>query len=145
MVGISIRKGSCTIEAACVMPLLFLVIFGCLYLCFFVHNRAWLTAAASEAAVSGSMEGIFKEGEPYETARKKAGELGNIGFFGMENLTVQVHAGKKVSVVYDADTIVPVGGMEWHLRAEGSSKIIHPVEWIRKVKAAAELVGQGIG
>ena len=37
-----IRKGSFTIEAACVMSLVLLVLMGVLYLSFFVHNRAWL-------------------------------------------------------------------------------------------------------
>ena len=57
-----IRKGSFTIETACVMPLILLVLMGLIYLSFFVHNRAWLTAAAYESAVSGSMEGIKKNG-----------------------------------------------------------------------------------
>ena len=60
-----IRKGSFTIETACVMPLILLVLMGLIYLSFFVHNRAWLTAAAYESAVSGSMEGIKKNGEIY--------------------------------------------------------------------------------
>ena len=46
-----IRKGSFTIETACVMPLILLVLMGLIYLSFFVHNRAWLTAAAYESAV----------------------------------------------------------------------------------------------
>lgn len=43
-----IRKGSLTVESACVMSLILLVIMGLIYLSFFVHNRAWLTAAAYE-------------------------------------------------------------------------------------------------
>lgn len=53
-----LKKGSFTIEAACVMALVLLTVIGILYLCFFVHNRAWLTAAACESALAGSMEGI---------------------------------------------------------------------------------------
>lgn len=140
-----LEKGSFTIETACVIPLVFLVVFGSLYLCLFVHNRAWLTAAAYEAAVTGSMEGILKEGTPHEKAKEKSIELGNTGFFGAENLTVQSSVGKKVSVVYDADTIVPVGGLNWHLRAEGSSKIVDPVKFIRNIKAAADLAAQVTG
>ena len=49
-----LKKGSFTLEAALLMPLLLTVIMSMLYLDFFVHNRAWLTAAAYEAAVSGS-------------------------------------------------------------------------------------------
>ena len=48
-----LKKGSFTLEAALLMPLLLMVIMSMLYLDFFVHNRAWLTAAAYEAAVSG--------------------------------------------------------------------------------------------
>lgn len=77
-----IRKGSFTIETACVMPLILLVLMGLIYLSFFVHNRAWLTAAAYESAVSGSMEGIKKNGEIYDTARMRSEELGSIGFSG---------------------------------------------------------------
>ena len=55
-----VKRGSFTIEAALLMPVIFLVLMGVLNLNFFVHNRAWLTAAAYEAAVSGSMEGYSK-------------------------------------------------------------------------------------
>ena len=88
-----IRKGSFTIETACVMPLILLVLMGLIYLSFFVHNRAWLTAAAYESAVSGSMEGIKKNGEIYDTARMRSEELGSIGFFGAENLGTQTNVG----------------------------------------------------
>ncbi len=47
-----VRKGSFTIEAACVMSLVLITVMGVLYLSFFVHNRSWLTAAAYEAALA---------------------------------------------------------------------------------------------
>ena len=93
-------RGSFTLEAACVMSLVLLVLMGTLYLCFYVHNRAWLTAAACESALAGSMEGIRDEGQAAATARMRSRELGNTGFFGAENLSVQVNAGKEVEVVY---------------------------------------------
>ena len=43
-------QGSFTIEAACVMLIVLLTVMGIIYLSFFVHNRAWLTAAACSAA-----------------------------------------------------------------------------------------------
>lgn len=138
------RQGSMTVELACVMPLILLVLIGLLYLCFFVHNRAWLTAAAYESALVGSIEGIKENGQVYEAARMRSEELGNIGFFGAENLTTQTNAGKQVQVTYDLDTIASYGNLQWHLRTEGSSKVIRPVDWIRKVKAAAEVL-DGIG
>ena len=49
------KRGSMTIEAALLMPLLLLVVMITLYLFFYVHNKVWLTAAAYEAALDGSM------------------------------------------------------------------------------------------
>lgn len=136
-----IKRGSFTIETACVMPLILFTLMGILYLFFFVHNRAWLTAAAYESAVSGSMEGIRKEGAVYETARMKSQNLGSSGFFGAENLSTQTDAGKKVLVTYDLDTIGEYTGLSWHLHVQGEAKVIRPVGWVRKVKAASELLG----
>lgn len=138
------KKGSMTVEAACVMPLILLVVMGTLYLCFFVHNRAWLTAAAYESAICGSLEGIREEGPVYETASMRSEELGSTGFFGAENLSTQTNVGKSVQVAYDLDTIASYGNLSWHLRAEGSAAIVRPVGWIRKVKAASEIL-EGFG
>lgn len=134
------RKGSFTIEAACVMSLILIAIMGVLYLSFFVHNRTWLTAAAYEAALTGSMEGVHKNGQSYEAASARGQELGNVGFFGAENLQYQVKVGKDVKVSYQADTIAGFGGFRWTLKTQGSSRIIRPAEWIRKTKAAAEII-----
>lgn len=135
-----IKKGSMTIEAACLMFLVLLVIMSCVYLFFFVHNRAWLTAAAYEAAIDGSMEGIKKNGKPVEVARKKCEELGNTGFFTAENLNGQVSGQKNIQVVYDLDTDKGFGGFDWHIRAKGKTAVIKPVSWIRKAKAVSEMV-----
>lgn len=133
-------KGSFTIEAACVMSIVLLTVMGVIYLSFFVHNRAWLTAAACESALTGSMEGIRKDGQAEQAAESRCRELGNVGFFGAENLTGQVQGGKKIKVTYTADTISGFGGLKWELMAEGSSLIIRPAAWIRKIKAASEVI-----
>ena len=135
-----VKRGSFTIEAALLMPVIFLVLMGVLYLNFFVHNRAWLTAAAYESAVSGSMEGVRKNGQVYDTARMRSEELGNTGFFGAENLSTQTNVGKQVQVTYDLDTISSYGNLNWHLRTEGTSGIINPVKHIRKIRAASAIL-----
>lgn len=140
-----VRRGSFTIETACVMPLILFVLMGSLYLDFYVYNRVWLTSAAYEAALTGSMEAVKENGKVYENALVKGKELGNTGFFGAENLTMQVNTGSKVSVIYDLDTVVSFAGLKWHLRAEGTSKVIDPVTRIRKLKAAAEIVNMAGG
>lgn len=137
-----IKKGSFTIEAACVMSLILLVLMGVLYLSFFVHNRAWLTAAACESALTGSMEGVRKDGQPQEAASVRSRELGNIGFFGAENLTGQVNGGKEIKVTYTADTVSGFGGLKWKIAVDGSSRVVRPVEWIRKIRAASEVIAE---
>ena len=92
--------------------------------------------AAYESAVSGSMEGIKKNGEIYDTARMRSEELGSIGFFGAENLDTQTNVGKEVQVTYDLDTISSYGNLSWHLRTEGKSAVINPVKHIRRLRAA---------
>lgn len=133
------KKGSMTIETALLMPLFLLVIFGIFYLFFYVHNRAWLTAAAYEAALDGSMETYRPKGACGEKALQKGKELGNIGFFGSENLKIQTKTGKKVRVVYDLDTRASYGGFNGHLQMKGEVKILKPVSWIRKIKGASEV------
>ncbi|MDO4677291.1 MAG: pilus assembly protein [Eubacteriales bacterium] len=137
-----IKKGSMTVETACLMPLILLVLMGLIYLCFFVHNRAWLTAAAYESAVSGSMEGIKKQGQIYENARMRSEALGNQGFFGAENLSTQTNVGKEVQVTYDLNTISNYGDFNWHLRTEGTSEVIRPVGWIRKIRSVKAVLGE---
>lgn len=136
----TVNKGSLTVETACVMPLILFTLLGLIYLNFFVHNRAWLTAAAYESAVSGSMEGVRKNGQVYDTARMRSKELGNTGFFGAENLSTQTNVGKQVQVTYDLDTISSYGNLNWHLRTEGTSGIINPVKHIRKIRAASAIL-----
>lgn len=140
---VKISRGSFTLEAACLMPVILLTLMGVLYLCFFVHNRAWLTAAAYESALSGSMEGVRDGGKIYETAVMRSGERGNTGFFGAENLSVKTSVGKKVQVTYDADTVSGFGDLSWHIKVQGEALVVQPAEWIRKVKAAVELFGEG--
>ena len=104
------------------------------------YNRGSLRDVACADNGNGSIEGVQKNGQIYEAASAKAQELGNVGFFGAENLSYQVSDGKTVKVSYQADTIAGFGGFRWVLRTEGSSKIIRPAQWIRKVKVASEIV-----
>lgn len=133
-------RGSFTVEAACLMSLILLVIMGCISLFFHVHNRVWLTAATYESAVTGSLEGTREDGSPEQAAESKSQELGNIGFFGAENLRSQVSVGKSVQVTYTLDTVSDFGGFSWNIKTEGKSLVIRPVPYVWKIKAAAEIL-----
>lgn len=125
------RKGSFTVELACLMPLILLVIIGCIYLCLYVHNRTWLTAAAYESAIIGSREMLVKDGSPQEAAYARGKLLLKPRLFGAENLNMSVTTEhKKVLVQFDTDTIASYGGLSWHLTAGGHAKAIDPVSFI---------------
>ena len=135
-----LQKGSMTIEAALLMPVLLLVLMSVLYLFFYVHNRAWLTAAAYEAALSGSMEAVVPEGSCETIALEQAKALGDTGFFGSKDLKIQVSAGKTIQVTYDLDTFSVYGGFGSHLQIQETVKVINPVSWIRKAKSTSESI-----
>ena len=78
------KKGSFTIEAACVMSLILVAVMGILYLCFFVHNRAWLTAAACESALTGSMEGNREGGTQEQQPGNAVRSWGILDFLGLK-------------------------------------------------------------
>lgn len=134
----SFRKGSFTIEAAGLMGSVLLVIFAVLYGNFYVHNRAWLTAAAYEAALTGSMAAAQEE-DAYGAAQLRGQELGNTGFFGLTDLQMQTSTGSTVQIFYQGETASAFGGFASSLQAEGSAKVFKPVEFIRRVRLAKEL------
>lgn len=136
----TMSKASFTVETACVMPLILLTVTGTLYLCFYVHNRTWLKAAACEAALSGSMEGIKEEGKVQATAEDKAKALADQGFFGGTDLRTATETGKGVKVSYDMDTVA-VFDINWKLHVESAAEIVKPVEWVRRIKGAAGILG----
>ena len=127
-------------DGASVMSIVLLTVMGVIYLSFFVHNRAWLTSAAYEAAVSGSMEGYKKDGDIYEKADIQGRMLGSTGLPGGENLSMQTSAGKNVQVTYQMD--VPAGflSQKWKIEVCGKAAVLRPTGWIRKVKGTVEVL-----
>ena len=57
-------------EAAVVVPLVWIVIFLVLSLNFYVHQRAWYTQIACEAVITGSGQGAYKGRNAAEEAEK---------------------------------------------------------------------------
>ena len=112
-----------------------------LCLCFFVHNRSWLTAAL----VKLRLQEAWKETERMESLfwqqKNRSRELGSSGFFCMENLRQQIRAGKKVTGAYMADARTGIGGT-WKLQVQESSKIIDPAAWVWKIKAAEDALAE---
>lgn len=129
------RRGSLTVELACLMPVILFVIFSLLGLCFYVHNRCFLSAGACEAALTGAMESHRQDGVPLEAARLRAKERASVGFFGMDEVNMQVQeTGKEWKVTYTGDVFTLFGGLRWNLKIQGEAKKISPVQRIRKAR-----------
>lgn len=143
--GKNYLKGSFTVELACLMPLILLVVFGVWSAGFYMHHKVWLTAAAYEAAVTGTAECVFQKENGSAMARLRAEERlkdyfeveGEYCYISEENENIQVRVEGEVQALF--------GGMKWKLQAEGSSAICRPVEFIRSVRVvrkAADAVGR---
>ena len=137
-----ITRGSFTVEASLLMGVVLFVLMGTIYLFFHVHNRAWLTCASYESALTGSMAQALRSGEGVPAARIKGRLLGNTGFHGGENLKLDVTGGSGITVAYDMDTRSAFHGFLWHIRTSATAKVLDPVKWIRQVRAASGVILQ---
>ena len=139
---INSRKGSFTIEAAVLSGVFLFIFLGLFQLFFFVHNRAWLSCAAYEAAVTGSMAGELSGQDPEWSAFAKADYLKNSGLYGLEDLDLSVHISALGNVEVKYAYKVPVIWQEnrFAVHTSGNSRILRPVLWIRQVKAAGGVI-----
>lgn len=133
--GIAWSRGSLTVEMAGLMPAILLVVFGVISLCFYVHNKCFLTAGAYEAALSGTLEEHRPEGEALEAARRRAQERGDLPLLGMEQDRMQVsEKSGKLKVSYRGAVPVLYGGLRLEFQVEGSSRNLKPEENILRSK-----------
>ena len=127
----NMKTGSFTVEAACIMPLLLLTVFGVIYLSVFVHDRGCLCAAAYESAVCGSIEGIRKNGDVETAAGMRCRNLASGGLFFLGGLTESVSAGSNIQVSYGAK-LHGLFGFEWDLYSAGQAYRLQPSESARE-------------
>ena len=117
-------RGSLTVEAALLMPVIFLVIFMCLYLTIHIHNRVWIGAYAAEQAVSGHMQP-----DP---------EL----LFAGKMISERSESGSARSVLIRGETVYFTGQVLWSTDASARYEICRPLPYLWKIKAAKRLTGQ---
>lgn len=121
------KRGSFTVELAAIMPVLLLVIFASISLCFYVHDRAWLTACACEAARTGCRE---KEGGR-EAALARGNQLMSAGLYGIHDLQISAAQKKeKIKVSIDGETNALYGVASRRLHVEAEARRLDPVGFI---------------
>lgn len=136
------NRGSLTVETALLMPVVLLVWMGTVSLCLFIHDRAYLTAAAYEAAVTGSWEAVSRYGSPKGRAREKAGILLQGPLYGAGKIRMSVEEKGDVLSVSMEGGYHSYGGLRWGFHVTGSRKLCRPVSFIRGVHRARGENGQ---
>ena len=130
-------KGSYTVEAALVFPIILFVLAALLILAFYVHDRGILQSLACETAVAGS--NYITENERKMTAEQVRNQAGPERLMGSRNS--QGHVAFGSSEVYARYTAVcPVPGMVMRYLSGNQLKIakswqvhiMNPSGWIRK-------------
>ena len=136
------RKGSMTIEASLLMGVILLVVMGILYLFFHVHNRAWLTEAACEAAVTCTTAAAQGQ-DAYAAAAFKSHLLEGTGFIGGQDLHSAISVSTTVNVSYRMNTASVFGGFVWPIEVSAGAVLTDPVAWIRGVRSIGHVLKSG--
>ena len=117
-------RGSLTVEAALIMPVIFLAVFMSLYLTIHIHNRVWVGAYAAEQAVSGHIQP-----DP---------EL----LFAGKMTSERSESGSARSVLISGETVYFTGQVLWSTDASARYEICRPLPYLWKIKAAKRLTDQ---
>lgn len=123
------KRGSFTVEASLLFPLLLFLFCGFLCLCMYWHDRCLFVASASELAGKGALMEYEKQEELEAWLKEEAKNL-----VGERLLTVREYEAEvevtmwKITVGYTGTTPL-LGGLE--LREQESARRQNPVTYIR--------------
>ncbi len=122
-------RGSITVEMSFLMPMILLLIMGCILAVFYYHDKNILSGAAYETAVVGSTKAREKDGV-------KTGELENL-FHQRVGRKCILFSDVRASVVISADeTEVTATALRKHMKVSVSKRaaITKPEKYIRDLR-----------
>lgn len=134
------KKGSCTVEASLLLPLLTGVIFMCIILSLYLHDRSVLSACAAELAGKGAAR-------KYETKEHLENWLAvqaeglaedKLLLLWLTAVSAEV-TGSQVTVSYEGRTEL-LGGLE--VKEEETARRLNPADYIRSSRRLKHLTGQ---
>lgn len=123
-------RGNMTVETALLMPIVIMAWMGAVSICLFVHNRAWLTAAAYESAITGSWDAMHSEGDMEGRAWEKLQHLLKSSLYGSKDIHSKVEENGNAIFVTVEGGHIAYGGLEWKFCVRGSRKLCNPVLFI---------------
>lgn len=146
--GRTFWKGSYTVEAALVFPMILFVLAALFILAFYAHDRGILQSLACETAVAGS--NYITENERKAAAEQIRNQAGSERLMGSRNSQGHVAFGRSETYArYTA--ICPVPGMVMRYLSENQLKIakswqvytVNPSDWIRKQRGIMRIKDGG--
>lgn len=135
-------KGSCTIEASILFPLIMTVTVMMIYMAFFIHDRCVLNAAAYQAALRGSRVRT-EEGKVMSVTSAAARELtGGILLAATDVSPDIVITGEEIEVSYEGIMKIPAAALLFrisgsdgiHIKVRSTAKRKDPVRFIRECR-----------
>ena len=136
-------KGSYTVEASFLLPMILTVIILIIYMAFFLHDRQVLYSAAYTSALRGSQ--LINGEDIYSQVEKSARELIKNRLLGTDGLRTDIEIGSdKIVVSYDGILRIPAGALlcrylnggkdTLSVKARAESKCVNPVSFVRKCR-----------
>lgn len=128
------------------VPIVILVIFLMILLTMYVHNRAWYTAAAGEALITASTQGVRKEQYAGKILSEKMSKRINKQGFPAGTVSASTTvSGDTLKVEVDITSLkVPMLPV-WKAEISEETKLIKPVSWIRNMQAIEAWKGENDG
>lgn len=127
-----IKKGSSTVEAAYLIPMLMLLVAFLIYLSFFLYNRFIVTEAAYICALRGSRLEYGTAKECYSEAGKALADLLNGRLPAMEQCETKTEVtGAKVGITIRIKQKLPFWDKELEYSVEKSAVRLNPYRFIR--------------
>jgi len=129
-------KGSITVEASFVVGLALMVIFTVLSLCFYIHNQAWYSSAASETAITAATYAVRKNGEYHEIIESKIRSFeGQVGFPDNRPTFFSNGGGEQMRIGLNGKVPILMSNQSFEIDVDISSKVIKPVKFIRQIQS----------
>lgn len=144
-------KGSYTVEASFLLPIILSVIVILIYLSFFLHDRAVLSASAYQAAMRGGQ--LINGENVMQVVTESAESLIRNRLLGTSEVETNVEcAGGKVKVSYSGKMNIPGGAllckymtggkMFIDMKAEAEAETTDVVKFVRRIRSVTA-IGKG--
>lgn len=147
--GRLVAKGSYTIEASFLLPMILTVIVLLLYMGFFLHDRAILNSAAYTSALRGSQ--LISGEDIYSEIEKSSKKLIENRLLATRSVATDIEIkGSSITVSYQGDIRIPAGALlckylnngrrEIEVKAMASAKCQNAVKFIRQCRVVGNIV-----